>query len=266
MRWRFTTAGFKCAPAHGGRVVTPDFTIITCTRNSVATLPQTLHSLHQQRGVSFEQVFVDGDSTDATLDLLRAVPDQTTLLTGVRGGIARAMNTATTAARGEIVAQLHSDDYYLHPVALATVKQRMDQDGSDWLFGRIVSDVDGRHVPESFVVLPIDRARLPRRNLVPHPATCVRRAVFKRFGCFNEDYRLAMDYGFWLRIQPHLKLSQLSEPLAAFRVHPGSATHKCAWSSFNEDFRARLNHAPLRYLPEFALRYVVRAGRQWAGV
>ena len=142
----------------------------------------------------------------------------------------------------------------------------MDQDGSDWLFGRIVSDVDGRQVPESFVVPPIDTARLLRRNLVPHPATFVRRAVFQRFGGFSESYRLAMDYEFWLRIQPHLKLSQLSEPLAAFRVHPGSATHKFAWASFNEDFRARFNHAPLRYWPEFARRYVVRAGRQWAGV
>ena len=244
----------------------PDFTIITCTRNSAATLPQTLQSIQQQRGVSFDQVFVDGDSTDATLDLLRAVPGQTTLLTGVRGGIARAMNTGIAAAQGEIVAHLHSDDYYLHPDVLATVKQRMDQDGSDWLFGRIVSDVDGRQVPESFVVPPIDTARLLRRNLVPHPATFVRRAVFQRFGGFSESYRLAMDYEFWLRIQPHLKLSQLSEPLAAFRVHPASASHKFAWASFNEDFRARFNHAPLRYWPEFALRYVVRAGRQWAGV
>ena len=246
--------------------MTPDFSIITCTRNSATTLRQTLQSIQQQRGASFEQVFVDGDSTDATLNLLRAVPGQTTLLTGVRGGIAKAMNMGINAARGEIVAHLHSDDYYLHPDVLATVKLRMDQDGSDWLFGRIVSDVDGRQVPESFVVPPIDTARLLRRNLVPHPATFVRRAVFQRFGGFSESYRLAMDYEFWLRIQPHLKLSQLSVPLAAFRVHPASATYKFAWASFNEDFRARFNHAPLRYWPEFALRYVVRAGRQWAGV
>ena len=243
-----------------------DFTIITCTRNSAATLPQTLQSIQQQRGVSFEQVFVDGDSTDATLDMLRAVPGQTTLLTGVRGGIARAMNTGIAAAQGEIVAHLHSDDYYLHPDVLATVKQRMDHDGSDWLFGRIVSDVDGRQVPESFRVPPIDTARLLRRNLVPHPATFVRRAVFQRFGGFSEDYRLAMDYEFWLRIQPHLKLSQLSEPLAAFRVHPASASHQFAWASFNEDFRARFHHAPLQYWPELALRYVVRAGRKWVSV
>lgn len=244
----------------------PDFTIVTCTRNSAATLPQTLESVQQQRGVSFEQVFVDGDSTDATLELLRAVPGQTTLLSGVRGGIAKAMNAGTAAARGEIVAHLHSDDYYLHPDVLATVKQHMDQDGSDWLFGRIVSDIDGRQVPEPFVVPPIDTARLLRRNLVPHPATFMRRSVFQRFGGFREDYRLAMDYEYWLRIAPHLKLSQLSEALTAFRVHAESATSKYAWSSFNEDFRARFSHAPLRYWPEFGLRYVVRAGRQWVGV
>jgi len=246
--------------------VVVDFTIVTCTRNSLATLPDTLRSVQQQRGVSFEQVFVDGDSDDGTIELLQRQPGNVRIITGVRGGIARAMNTGIAEARGEILAHLHSDDYYLHPGVLATVKQRMDQDGSDWLFGRIVSDVDGRRVPESFVVPPIDTARLLRRNLVPHPATFIRRSVFQRFGGFSEDYRLAMDYEFWLRIQPHLKLSQLSEPLAAFRVHPGSASHKFAWPSFNEDFRARFKHAPRRYWPEFALRYVVRAGRKWVGV
>jgi len=247
-------------------IVTPDFTIITCTRNSAATLPQTLESVQEQRGVSIEQVFVDGDSTDGTLDMLRAVPGRTTLLTGVRGGIAKAMNAGIAAAQGEIVAHLHSDDYYLHPDVLATVKQRMDLDGSDWLFGRIVSDIDGQRVPESYVARPVDTLELLRRNVVPHAATFVRRAVFQRFGGFSEDYRLAMDYEFWLRIQPHLKLSQLTEPLTAFRVHAGSATRKFAWASFNEDFRARFSYAPRRYWPEFALRYIVRAGRRWVGV
>jgi len=247
-------------------LVRPDFSIITCTRNSAATLPETLQSVQQQSGVSYEQVFVDGDSTDATLDMLRAVPGQTTLLTGVRGGIARAMNAGIAAARGEIVAHLHSDDYYLHPDVLATVKQRMAHDGSDWLFGRIVSDIDGQRVAESYVARPVDTLELLRRNIVPHAATFVRRAVFQRFGGFSEDYRLAMDYEFWLRIQPHLKLSQLSEPLAAFRVHAGSATRQYAWASFNEDFRARFTYAPRRHWPEFALRYIIRAGRRWVGV
>jgi glycosyltransferase involved in cell wall biosynthesis len=246
--------------------MTTTFSVITCTRNSAGTLPATLRSILQQRGASFEQVFVDGGSTDGTLELLRAVPGQTTLLTDVSGGISKAMNAGIGAARGRIIAHLHSDDYYLHDEVLARVESCMEKEGSDWLFGRIVSDIDGKLVPEGFHVPRVDPMRLLRRNLVPHAATFVRREVFEKFGGFREDYRLAMDYEFWLRIARQTKVSQLEEALAAFRVHPESATRKFAWRSFNEDFRARFSHAPLRLWPEFALRYVVRAGRQWAGV
>jgi glycosyltransferase involved in cell wall biosynthesis len=246
--------------------VTPTFSIITCTRNSIATLPDTLRSVQTQRSASFEQVFVDGDSTDGTLELLQRQPGEVRIVTGVRGGIARAMNAGVAAARGEFVAHLHADDYYVHPDVLATVERQLRADGSDWLFGRIVSDVGGQQVPEGFTVPRFSPRALLRRNIVPHPATFVRREVFARFGGFREDYRLAMDYEFWLRIAPHLKASQLDEPLAAFRVHEGSASARHAWASFREDFRARFTHAPLALWPEFGARFVVRAFRQFAGV
>ena len=243
----------------------PSFSIITCTRNSIATLPDTLRSVQAQAGVEFEHIFVDGDSTDGTLELLRQQPGRTRLLTGVRGGISRAMNVGIAAASGDVIAHLHSDDYYLRANVLARVSQRLQADGSDWLFGRVVSDVGGRQVPEHFVSPRFSATRLLRRNFVPHPATFVRRSVFERFGVFREDYRLAMDYEFWLRIAPHCTVTQLDEPLTAFRVHEGSATEKYALASLREDFKARFTHGPLWLWPEFAARYPVRLGRLLVG-
>ena len=242
--------------------MTPDFSIITCTRNSIATLPDTLRSVHDQAGAAYEHIFVDGDSTDGTLELLRTLPGDTHILEGVRGGIAGAMNAGIKVARGDIVAHLHSDDYYLHPQVLAQVAQRMQADGCDVLFGRIVSDIDGQLVPEPFAVPRFDAQRLLRRNLIPHPATFIRRTVFERFGVFREDYRLAMDYEFWLRIRHGCRFTQIDEPLAAFRVHAGSASRAHALASFNEDFRARFAHGPWWLWPEFAARYAVR---RWRG-
>ena len=92
--------------------------------------------------------------------------------------------------------------------------------------------------------------------------TFVQRSVFQRFGGFHEDYRLAMDYEFWLRIRQHCRFTQVDEPLAAFRVHAGSATHKNRRASFDEDFRARFQHGPWWMWPEFAARYAVR---RWRG-
>jgi glycosyltransferase involved in cell wall biosynthesis len=245
--------------------MTPDFTIVTCTRNSMATLPATLRSVQQQTGVRYQHVFVDGNSTDGTLETLRQQPGEVQILEGVSGGIARAMNAGIQAARGDIVAHLHSDDYYLHPLVLSQVSQRMHADGCDVLFGRIVSDVDGQQIPEGYAVPRFDPQRLLRRNFIPHPATFIRRAVFDRHGLFREDYRLAMDYEFWLRIRQHCRFTQVDEPLAAFRVHEGSASRMHARASFNEDFRARFEHGPWWMWPEFAARYVVRRWRGESG-
>ena len=175
------------------------FSIITCTCNSMATLPDTLRSVQAQQGVALQHIFVDGDSTDGTLDLLRAQPGDVQVITGVRGGIARAMNAGIAAATGDVVAHLHSDDYYLRPDVLATVAQRLQQDGSDWLFGRIVYDEGGTVVPEQFVVPRFSPGKILRPNFVPHPATFIRRQVFQRHGVFHEDFRARFAHGpVWL--------------------------------------------------------------------
>lgn len=239
------------------------FSIVTCTRNSLATLEQTLQSVQMQQGVVFEQVFVDGHSTDGTLQRLHQVPGTVQILTGVTGGIAQAMNAGTAAARGDVVAHLHADDHYLHPQVLRHVAARLQADGSDWAFGRIVDDVQGQLRPEPFAAPRFSLAALRRGNFVPHPATFVRRAVFQRFGGFDTRYRLAMDYEYWLRIAPHTRVSQLDEALAAFRVHAGSSSTRLARQAFDEDMQARLAHSPPWLWPPAVMRYLVRHARRF---
>ena len=234
--------------------------VITCTKNSERYVAQTLASVAAQTHPDVEQIFVDGGSTDGTLELLRRQPGRTRIIERVSAGISHAMNVGIDASSGDVIAHLHSDDYYLHPGVLATVATTMQGTGCDWLFGRIVSDVDGRQVGEAFTAPRFSPRRLLRRNFVPHPAAFVRKEVFRRFGLFREDYRLAMDYEFWLRIAPHCSVCQLDEPLAAFRVHSGSASVQHWRESLREDFRARFNHAPWWMWPEMGARY---AARRW---
>ena len=50
----------------------PSFTIVTCTWNSIAFLGESIRSVREQDYPHVEQVFVDGGSTDGTLELSRA--------------------------------------------------------------------------------------------------------------------------------------------------------------------------------------------------
>ena len=92
----------------------PTISVITCTRNSEPWLAESIASVLKQRSVSVEYIFVDGGSSDGTLERIRALHRPYTLIENVQGGIGEAMNAGIEAARGEIIAHLHSDDFYLH--------------------------------------------------------------------------------------------------------------------------------------------------------
>ena len=235
------------------------FSVITCTWNSMPFLEQSINSVLSQDIRDIEYIFVDGGSEDGTLERISQVPRNVKVLHNIRGGIARAMNEGIRAATGDVIAHMHSDDYYLGTDVFSQVSDVFEKSGRRWLFGRIMSaDIVGNLEKEHYAVPGYSYATLLKRNIVPHAATFVRRDVFEQVGLFDESFRLAMDYEMWLRIGKVCAPAQMDSYLAAFRRHPGSATEGNRLRSFNEDFRARFAHAPLLRYPEYALRYVVR--------
>ncbi|CAG9168811.1 glycosyltransferase family 2 protein [Cupriavidus pinatubonensis] len=235
--------------------------IITCTMNSMAYLPETVSSVQMQEGVELEHIFVDGNSKDGTIDYIKALSGNILLVEGVGGGIAHAMNEGVRFATGDVIAHLHSDDYYLSTNVLSKILDEFKRVGCGWSFGRVMSDVEGSLFPEGYDVPMYSYSRLLRRNFIPHPAAFIRREVFEELGGFNEKLRYAMDYDFFLRIADRYEPLQLDEHLAAFRRHDGSATQANFMKSFDEDFRVRCNHSRWYQLPEATVRYLVRRRR-----
>ena len=221
-------------------------------------LAETIQSVQMQCGAEYEHIFVDGDSTDGTLEYLKNLPGNIRVLNNVSGGIAQAMNAGIRAADGDVIAHLHSDDYYLNPNVFSTVLDVFERTGCQWLFGRIMSDIDGVLVPEHYVVPHYCYKSFLQRNFIPHPATFIRRDVFEECGLFNETLRYAMDYDLFLRIARRYDPQQLNEHLAVFRRHANSATQANFMKSFAEDFAVRCMHAKWYQIPESTLRYFVR--------
>lgn len=220
----------------------PGFSIITCTWNSEPWLQASIDSVLAQDYPGIEIIFVDGGSTDGTLERIRALPRPYRLVEGVRGGISRAMNAGLAVATGDVVAHLHSDDYYLSSDVLSTVARHLEG-GAGWLFGRTMTDLGGRLVPEDYVAPRFSHARLLRGNFIPHPATFVRRELMLRAGGFDENLKYAMDYDLWLKLARLAEPVQLDCPFAAFREHDGSLSTRERVAAMEEDFRVRLAHA-----------------------
>jgi glycosyltransferase involved in cell wall biosynthesis len=239
------------------------FSIITCTWNSAAWLPQSIASVLEQDYPEIEYIFVDGGSTDGTLEQIRALDRRFKLLTNVTGGISRAMNAGIEAATGEVVAHLHSDDYYLDGHVLSRVAQALEKERRDWLFGRIMSDIDGVLKPEGWRAPRFTERALLRGNFIPHPATFVKRSLLLKAGGFDERLKYAMDYDLWLKLSRLAEPVQLDIALTAFREHEGSLSTRNRLAAMEEDFRVRLTHAGAQPLTRMLhhLRYQVRRHR-----
>jgi glycosyltransferase involved in cell wall biosynthesis len=238
----------------------PVFSIVTCTWNSAATLADTLASVQRQTWRDVEHIFVDGGSTDGTLEMIAAYPGNKRVLRDVGGGISRAMNQGIEAATGDYVAHLHSDDYYASDDVLATVAERFTGEGVDWVFGTVQVLRDGALIAPYRMVPFTWRAFVAGRAWVPHPAVFIRRSAFGRVGMFDETLKYAMDVDLWLRLGRVARPAMIARPLTVFRDHAGSVSSANRIKARQEEFRVRrryMKQAPLAF-GMYCLRYLKR--------
>jgi glycosyltransferase involved in cell wall biosynthesis len=241
------------------------FSIVTCTWNSAPYLAESIASVLAQDYPNIEYIFVDGGSDDGTLEQIRSLARPYRLLENVRGGVSRAMNQGLRVATGDVIAYLHSDDYYLRPDVLSQVARHLESGNHGWLFGRTMALIGQELRPDNYVAPRFSYPNLLRGNFIPHPATFVRRDLMLRAGGFNTSLKYAMDYDLWLRLAKLSKPVQLDEALAAFREHEGSlsSSSRTRMAAMAEDFRVRQAYAggnPLERLAHYA-RYFVRRQR-----
>jgi len=239
------------------------FSIITCTWNSEPWLAESIASVRMQDWPDIECIFVDGGSTDNTLAQIQSVTHPARVIGPIQGGISNAMNHGLQTATGDIVAHLHSDDFYLRPDVLSLVAKAFAASGCRWLFGRTLRAIDGQLLPEGFTAPRYSRAQLLRGNFIPHPATFVARSLMLQAGGFDTSLRYAMDYDLWLKLSQLAEPLQLDLPLAAFREHDGSLSTRNHLAAMREDLQVRLCHAsknPVERAMHYA-RFCVRRQR-----
>jgi len=241
----------------------PGFSIITCTRNSEPWLAESITSVLGQEAVDIDYIFVDGDSTDGTLARIRSIERPLTLIENRIHGISDAMNAGLAVATHEIVAFLHSDDFYLHEDVLKIVAETFRTTRCEWLFGRTLNVIDGQLTPEGYTAPSYSRRQLLRGNFIPHPACFVKRSLLLRAGGFDTTLRYAMDYDLWLRLSQLAEPLQMNLPLTAFREHAGSLSTRERSAAMREDLRVRLAHTGLNPWSNLmhTARYCVRRWR-----
>ncbi len=177
--------------------------VITVCYNSQSTIQKAIDSVAWQTWPSIEHIVVDGASRDDTVSIIQANAQKIAhFVSEPDTGVYEAMNKGLQLATGDVIAFLNSDDVYHDAKALETVALAMKDEGLDALYG----DVEFFNADNPAVTVRIYDsgqfcpARLARGWMPAHPALFVRREIYRRFGYFREDYRIAGDFEFVARI------------------------------------------------------------------
>ena len=178
----------------------PSVSVVVATLNAAGTLAACIDSVEAQEGVSVELLVIDGGSTDGTVQLLEtndgaiahwvSEPDR---------GVYHAWNKALGRATGRWVCFLGADDRLAQPDTLKTLVDLGERTDAELVCGRVryrASEKAGSLV----VGQPWSWPKMTRFMCVAHPGLLHRRSLFDRFGEFSEQYRIAGDYEYLLRL------------------------------------------------------------------
>ena len=221
----------------------PMISIVTPSRNSGAFLEDALLSVAQQDGVKVEHIVQDSLSEDNTLGILRRYPE-------VRWqwesdcGQSDAINRGFLLAHGELVGWLNADDYYLPGGLQAIAKAAEQHPEADVFYGDCVFvDGDG-NIVRSKVEHEFDRDILFYFGCyIPSTATFFRRRVIERGQLLDCDFRVCMDFEYFVRLaSAGFRFHYVPQFIAAFRWHEDNVSLQHAERRRHERLEVQRRH------------------------
>ena len=184
-------------------------TVISICYNASDSIRPTIQSVIDQDYDHIDYVIIDGASKDNTLEIVREYEDKMPNNTSMRifseadTGIADAMNKGIEKAEGAFLIHMHAGDTFHASDVLSKAVESYRKQGWQWATGAI-DYVDDKGTPVIEKFFPLAKGYLHKRlyqsNPINHQATFMETAVFKEHGLFDTEYKVAMDYEYWLRV------------------------------------------------------------------
>ncbi|MFA6518482.1 MAG: glycosyltransferase family 2 protein [Candidatus Shapirobacteria bacterium] len=243
------------------------FTIITCSKNSSSTIINTINSVKKQSFTDYQHIFIDGNSTDNTVNIINKYKcnnqDKVKLFQFPSKGISDAMNIGIDKSKGKYLIHLHSDDSFFSSKVLKDVHDYLLKNPNlDWVYGKInIIDQDINQnigtFPNRKIFQIASQFLLELFNFIPHQAVFIKKSVFKKFGLFDTNFKIAMDYDFWMKIHQVTRWKFTNIIVSNYGISQNSTSSKISNRSrgifeYHQIHKKYLSY-PMYLLSEFVL-------------
>jgi glycosyltransferase involved in cell wall biosynthesis len=205
--------------------------IIPCF-NTAQYLPQAIESVLNQTYSNLEIIVIDDGSTDNTKNVIKPFLNDIMYIYKDNGGPASARNLGITSSRGEFIAFLDADDYWLpekltNQVSFLMKNPQFDMVHSNLLISRkdreLYSPILKNKVPSGKVF-----SELFLDNHIYNLTVIIRRICFLKTGGLDENKKLIgiEDYDFWLRIALLFKIGFINKIVAVYNIHDNNLSNE----------------------------------------
>ncbi len=197
----------------------PKISIITINFNCKTGLKRTFDSIFVQTYIDFEYIVIDGGSNDGSKEVIEFHQNNIDYWVSEKdNGIYHAMNKGIQVAKGEYLLFMNSGDALvndfniLNKCSLILKEEIVAFD----CFLKKDNIIIGRRThfenPTLFYVY---------KNGFKHQSTFIKKSLFQKFGLYNENYKIASDYEFWIRcfLDPTTTSKSYTLPIAIFELN-----------------------------------------------
>ena len=201
--------------------------LITVSYNSASTIRDTIESVLSQDYPDIEYIIVDGDSKDATKDIIQSYGSGVTkFLSEPDKGIYDAMNKGIKLATGDVIGMINSDDFYSSSNIISKVAETFSADQTDAIFGDLVfvAPDNLERVVRRYSSRRWNPSKFARGFMPAHPTFFVRRKYYDQFGLFKTDYKIAADYELLIRFLYVHRLNYKYLPLNMVTMRTGGVS------------------------------------------